>query len=133
MKCPVCGGAELIHDTRDIPWVYKGQQILLSAITGDYCPCCGEIILNEEQSNRYARAIREAKKAINARHIDPAFIARIRQKMALDQREAAALFGGGANAFSRYETGKTQPPLAMIKLFKLLDKHPELMAEVKTL
>lgn len=133
MKCPVCGGAELIHDTRDIPWVYKGQQTVLPAITGDYCPSCGEIILNEEQSNGYSRAVREAQKSINAQRVDPAFIARIRQKMALDQREAAALFGGGTNAFSRYETGKTQPPVAMIKLFKLLDRHPELIPEVKTL
>ncbi|YCI81517.1 type II toxin-antitoxin system MqsA family antitoxin [Enterobacteriaceae bacterium] len=133
MKCPVCGGAELIHDTRDIPWVYKGQQTVLPAITGDYCPSCGEIILNEEQSNGYARAVREAQKSINAQRVDPAFITRIRQKMALDQREAAALFGGGTNAFSRYETGKTQPPVAMIKLFKLLDRHPELIPEVKTL
>ena len=29
---------------------------------------------------------------------------------------AAAIFGGGVNAFSRYETGKTRPPLALVKL-----------------
>lgn len=23
MKCPVCGAAELIHDTRDLPYTYK--------------------------------------------------------------------------------------------------------------
>ncbi|WP_394341437.1 type II toxin-antitoxin system MqsA family antitoxin [Photorhabdus laumondii] len=22
MKCPVCGAAELIHDTRDLPYTY---------------------------------------------------------------------------------------------------------------
>lgn len=25
MKCPVCGAAELIHDTRDLPCTYKGE------------------------------------------------------------------------------------------------------------
>jgi hypothetical protein len=25
MKCPVCGTAELVHDTRDVPYTYKGQ------------------------------------------------------------------------------------------------------------
>jgi len=25
MKCPVCGAAELIHDTRDLPYTYKGE------------------------------------------------------------------------------------------------------------
>ncbi|MBQ9724754.1 MAG: type II toxin-antitoxin system MqsA family antitoxin, partial [Neisseriaceae bacterium] len=44
--------------------------------------------------------------------------------------QAGALFGGGVNAFSRYETGKAQPPVALLKLFKILDKHPELIAEI---
>ena len=25
MKCPCCGAAELIHDTRDMPYIYKGE------------------------------------------------------------------------------------------------------------
>ena len=49
----------------------------------------------------------------------------------LDQREAAEIFGGGINAFSRYETGKTKSPLALVKLLKLLDRHPELLADVR--
>ena len=48
------------------------------------------------------------------------------------QRQAAELFGGGVNAFSRYENGKTKPPLALVKLFKLLDRHPDLLSEVRT-
>jgi len=49
----------------------------------------------------------------------------------LDQREAAEIFGGGVNAFSRYENGKTKPPLALVKLLKVLDLHPELLDEIK--
>lgn len=49
----------------------------------------------------------------------------------LDQREAAALFGGGVNAFSRYETGKTKPPLALVQLLRLLERHPELLEEMR--
>ena len=51
--------------------------------------------------------------------VDPQFIAGVRKKLKLDQREAAALFGSGVNAFSRYENGKAKPPLALVKLFKL--------------
>ena len=50
----------------------------------------------------------------------------------LDQRQAAELFGGGVNAFSRYENGKAKPPLALIKLLKVLDRHPDLLSEVRT-
>jgi HTH-type transcriptional regulator/antitoxin MqsA len=45
--------------------------------------------------------------------------------------EAADIFGGGANAFSRYENGKTKPSLALVKLLELLDRHPELLEEVR--
>jgi HTH-type transcriptional regulator / antitoxin MqsA len=41
--------------------------------------------------------------------VDPDFIASVRKKPALDQREAAEIFGGGVNAFPRYENGKTKP------------------------
>ena len=38
---------------------------------------------------------------------------------------------GGFNfLFSRYESGKTNPPVALVKLFKVLDKHPDLFKEV---
>ena len=60
------------------------------------------------------------------------FIARVRKKLALDQRQAAELFGGGTNSFSRYENGKTKPPLALIKLLMVLDLHPNLLNEVRT-
>lgn len=68
---------------------------------------------------------------MNAAIVDPKFIEAVRKKLSLDQREAAEIFGGGVNAFSRYETGKTKPPLALVKLLKVLDRHPELLAEVR--
>ena len=63
--------------------------------------------------------------------IRPSFIDFVRKKLALDQREAGEIFGGGVNAFSRYENGKTKPPLALVKLLKVLDRHPDLLDEVK--
>lgn len=63
--------------------------------------------------------------------VDPQFIADVRKKLHLDQREAAEIFGGGVNAFSRYENGKTKPPLALVKLLKVLDRHHDLLAEIK--
>jgi HTH-type transcriptional regulator/antitoxin MqsA len=56
----------------------------------------------------------------------------VRKKLALDQREAAEIFGGGVNAFSRYENGKTKPPLSLVKLLKVLERHPDLLAEIRT-
>ncbi len=131
MKCPVCGAAELIHDTRDLSYTYKGETTLIPAVTGDFCPACAESILDAAESDRVMREMRAFAKQINAAIVDPEFIARVRKKLALDQREAAELFGGGVNAFSRYENGKTKPPLALVKLFKVLDRHPDLLNEIR--
>ncbi len=130
MKCPVCGAAELIHDTRDLPYTYKGETTVIAAVTGDFCPACAESVLDAAESNRIMREMRAFSKQVNAAIVDPGFITRVRKKLNLDQREAAEIFGGGINAFSRYENGKTKPPLALVKLFKLLDRHPDLLNEL---
>ena len=70
-------------------------------------------------------------KQVNAAIVDPAFIVGVRKMLKLDQREAAEIFGGGVNAFSRYETGKTKPPLALVKLLQVLERHPDLLNELR--
>ncbi|MDA8306007.1 MAG: type II toxin-antitoxin system MqsA family antitoxin [Deltaproteobacteria bacterium] len=132
MKCPCCGAAELIHDTRDISYVYKGETTIIPSVTGDFCPACAEVVLNREQGVRYSELIGMFQRQVNAAYVDPAFIASVRKKLDLDQREAGEIFGGGVNAFSRYENGKTKPPLALVKLLKVLERHPDLLTEVKS-
>ena len=131
MKCPVCGAAELIHDTRDLPYTYKGETTVIPAVTADFCPACDESITDMAETERVMAEMKAFHKQVNAAIVDPVFIVQVRKKLALGQREAAEIFGGGVNAFSRYETGKTKPPLALVKLFKLLDRHPELLNEVR--
>ena len=131
MKCPVCGAAELIHDTRDLPYAYKGETTVIPAVTADFCPACDESITDMAETERVMSEMKAFHKQVNAAIVDPVFIVQVRKKLALGQREAAEIFGGGVNAFSRYETGKTKPPLALVKLFKLLDRHPDLLNEVK--
>lgn len=132
MKCPVCGAAELIHDTRNVPYTYKGETTVVAAVTGDFCPACAESILDAGETNRVMREMSAFSKQVNAAIVDPAFIVTVRKKLNLDQRQAAEIFGGGINAFSRYENGKTKPPVALIKLLKLLDRHPNLIDEIRT-
>ena len=130
MKCPVCGAAELIHDTRDMPYTYKGETTLIPTVTADFCPACGESITDMAETDRVMREMRAFNQQVNAAIVDPSFIAGVRKKLHLGQREAAELFGGGVNAFSRYENGKTKPPLALVRLLTLLDRHPELLGEL---
>lgn len=132
MKCPVCGAAELVYDTRDMPYTYKGETTIIPSVTGDYCPACAESLLDASETDRVMREMRSFSRQVNAAIVDPGFIVRVRKELALDQRQAAEIFGGGVNAFSRYETGKTKPPLSLVKLLKVLDKHPDLLNEVRS-
>jgi len=131
MKCPACGAAKLVRDTRDLTHTYKGEATTILDVTGQFCPACDEAVLDADESARVSAALLDFNKQVNASIVDPAFIASVRKKLALDQREAAEIFGGGVNAFSRYENGKTKPPLALVKLLRVLDRHPELLGEVK--
>lgn len=131
MRCPTCGAAELVADVRDVPHTYRGETTLLEQVRGEYCPACGEYLTDCEESDRVMKLMNAFSREVNAAFVDPAYIVGVRKKLRLDQREAAEIFGGGVNGFSRYETGKTKPPLALVKLLKLLDRHPELLAEVR--
>lgn len=131
MQCPACGNTALVHDTRDLPYTYKGEQTTIPSVTGGFCRSCGEVVLDADESRRTSMAMLEFNQQVNASAVDPAFITAVRKKLALDQREAGEIFGGGVNAFSRYENGRTKPPLALVKLLKVLNRHPELLDEVR--
>jgi HTH-type transcriptional regulator/antitoxin MqsA len=130
MKCPECN-TDMVRDTRDIKYTYKGETTTIPDVTADFCSACDEHVSDAAQSRRTMSMMLEFNKQVNASIVDPQFIEKVRKKLALDQGEAARLFGGGVNAFSRYEHGKTKPPLALVTLFKLLDRHPELLADIK--
>jgi HTH-type transcriptional regulator/antitoxin MqsA len=132
MKCPCCGATELIPDTRDIPYIYKGEATTIPAVMGDFCPACGEVVLNREHGDRYSELLGQFQRQVNAAYVDPDYIVKVRKKLDLDQRQAAEIFGGGVNAFSRYENGKTKPSLALVKLLRVLERHPDLLNEVRT-
>lgn len=68
-----------------------------------------ERVLNAAESARVSAAMLGFNREVNASIVDPAFIASVRKQLALDRRKAAEIFGGGINAFSRYENGKTKP------------------------
>jgi len=114
-----------------MPYTYKGETTTISAVEGDFCRACGEVVMGLAAGIRHSAAMLAFNKHVNASMVDPAFIVSVRKKLALDQREAAEIFGGGINAFSRYENGKTRPPLALVKLLKVLDRHPGLLEEVR--
>lgn len=128
--CANCGSAAMVRSVRDSTKYYKGEAITVPAVAGWHCPDCGEIeFAIEVEAKRYSDAVSRAMGAIHA--TEQANLRATRKRLGLKQTEAAALFGGGVNAFSEYERGIRQPSKSTVLLLKLLDRHPELLSEVR--
>jgi HTH-type transcriptional regulator/antitoxin MqsA len=55
----------------------------------------------------------------------------VREELKITQQQATAIFGGGHNAFYRYEKGQEAVPQPLLILMQLLQKHPELFYQIK--
>ena len=124
--CAECGARQFAPFQNETMPLGSGGHV--SGLSGARCVACGEVYLDTASHARYAQASDAAVHA--ARQADQQMLLRVRKKLKLTQQQAAKLTGGGHNAFSRYERGEVQPMPAVVNLFKLLDKHPELLAEV---
>ena len=78
MKCPNCGMADLVHNVRDIPYIYKGEATLLPEVAGDYCPACGERVFDEATSRVISASMKAFGKQVNAAIVDPSVISTVR-------------------------------------------------------
>jgi putative zinc finger/helix-turn-helix YgiT family protein len=88
------------------------------------------VVVDIDESARMSKEMLAFNKTVNRELTPIDLLANVRERFKLNQQQAAKVFGGGTNAFSRYESGKTKPPIALVKLFKILDKHPDLFKEV---
>jgi len=99
---------------------------------GRLLPCLWRGDFEPRARRHYSELLEQFQRQVAA-YVDPDYIAIVRKKLDLDQRQAAEIFGGGVNAFSRYENGKIKPPLALVKLLKVLERHPDLLDEIRTI
>jgi HTH-type transcriptional regulator / antitoxin MqsA len=128
MKCPACGNSEMDTKSKDETLVYEGRSLTLHAMKGDFCLACGEGIWDEESYRRYTEAQTAIIKAVKGDV--SADIRRIRKNLKLTQSELSEVVGIGKVAFSRYERGETKPPAPLVKLLRLVERHPDLLAEM---
>lgn len=126
--CLNCEQGNMVRGKQDAEIEYRGNRVTVRALDGWHCPECGEVEFAGNEGERYATALEKLRVKVDA--LESAELARIRKKLKLSQRRAAEIAGGGVNAFSRYENGKARPVAAVVNLFRLLDKHPELINEI---
>ena len=80
-----------------------------------------------EVTDAALRALKEEVEGIPS----PTTIRRVRQKLNLSQREAGGILKVDEKAFDKYERGLVEPSGPTSQLLRLLDRHPELVDELR--
>lgn len=122
-------GETLTRAVRPFTVAYKGESVVVD-LPGYYPADEGEGVHIGKDMGVVDDALRGLKEKADGVP-SPATIRRLRAKLQLSQREAGALFKVGENAFDKYERGLIEPSGPTIQLMALLDRHPELVAELK--
>ena len=128
-KCPCCHEGYLTRKTIKETFEYKGSSIVLDQ-PGEYCNKCNDGVLNNNDIKQTEKALHDWQAEIDG-FLNSNNVRRIRKKLGLTQHQAAKIFGGGPNAFSRYENGEALQIKATDNLLRLLDKHPHLLEEIR--
>lgn len=127
-NCPICNG-KLNKKTYKKNMLYKNKTLTIE-MTGDYCEECEEGFFNDkEQAIVTNRILLAKRKADNL--LTPENVRRIRKKAKLTQREAQEIFGGGVNAFSKYERAEVTQPRSTDILLRLIDNKTLTVEQIK--
>ena len=122
-------GKPMIRGVRPFLVTYKGQSRSVE-LPGYYPEGTGEAIHVGDDMKAVDEALRSLKEEIDG-ILSPSTIRRVRTRLNLSQREAGLLLRVGENAFDKYERGLVEPSGPTIQLIKVLDRHPEIVEELR--
>ncbi len=129
--CPLCKVGHLSHRIKRVVIDLAEYERVMEQ-PGFWCNHCEEGVINGEDLMATEAQMQEFRAYVREQHAKDLGhdLMMIRRRLKLTQLEAARLAGGGKNAFSRYERGQAKPVAAVVNLFRLLDKHPDLIKEL---
>jgi len=124
MKCPLCETGNLISASRTEPLRYKNRVLLVHGYLVSNCNLCGASLVLTEQMKVNQRSMADAERLADDL-LTSDEIKNVRNLMGLNRGQASKVFGGGPNAFSKYERGEIHPSEAVNKLMILARDVPE--------
>ncbi len=124
--CPICEEGHLTPAVHDLAIKHGGRTLTVRGLEHSVCDVCGEEPVLTAQIRHNQKKVADAKRAADRLLVADEIVA-IRRELNLTQQDAAALFGGGANAFSKYERGEVIQSVAMDRLLRLIDLCPYLL------
>ena len=127
--CPVCERGTLTQHTYSEDFKHNEGTVHVEGL--EYCECdsCGADPVLKDQLRRNHKRVVDAKRAADGL-LTGAEIRKLRERLGLTQKAASELFGGGANAFSKYERGDVVQSVPMDRLLRIVGHHPDLLAEL---
>jgi putative zinc finger/helix-turn-helix YgiT family protein len=128
----VCERGELSPVTVTESIRYNDALLSVAGIELSRCDACEEEVALPEQARANERRFADAKRRHDAL-LTSDEIVQWRKELGWTQAQAAALLGGGANAFSKYERGEVIQSRAMDLLLRVLRAVPEARAMVEDL
>lgn len=130
LGCVECTVGHLVPSVYSDNFEHAGASVQVDGLECYICDACGADPIFSDQIRRNQLRIADAKRAADGRLIG-AEVRTVRQVLGLTQQDASSLFGGGANAFSKYERGDTLQSEAMDCLLRLMGRHPYLLKELE--
>ena len=121
--CPVCGEGHLAEQQDECEVEYRGHFELLPSLYS-LCDVCAVEQTTAEQERRNKRETIAFRKRVDGLLTGQELRA-LRERLGVSQKEAAALFGGGPVAFSKYENDEVAQSEAMDRLLRLASEVPE--------
>lgn len=122
--CPFCEQGTLSPNVGTESVRHNGKMLEVEGFQFSLCNKCGEEMVRPEQARENEVLIADAKHQLDGT-LSTADLKCFRLRHGLTQGEAAQLFGGGQNAFSKYERGEVLQARSMDLLIRVFDTFPE--------
>lgn len=116
--CPICGEGRVTDHMDQVEAEYNGQKGNVP-LYYQLCDACMSDSAGAVQMRANKRGMVAFRKQVD-RLLSGAEILALRKRYALNQQQAARLFGGGPVAFSKYENDDVAHSEAMDKLLRLV-------------
>ena len=115
--CDNCDSQKIFDHSEIETYSYKNKSYQID-VKFSVCGTCNEEFLDRDQILANESQAREAKKRIDGL-LSAQELKDIRKSLNLTQAEASEVFGGGANAFSKYERMKVTQSKSLDKLLRI--------------
>lgn len=126
LECAICGDAAVRATTYSDTFTHRGGELVADDLEVMRCDACGAELIEPAQARRNYRKMVDIGRAADGLLTGDAIVS-LRNRLKLTQQEAATLFGGGPNAFSKYERGDVVQSVAMDRLLRLVGSFPLLL------